>query len=161
VLIGIGASWMLLKRSIRLRVILVPLVVIILIHSLIVTLRATIPMITNFVEAKNSDLASAQWIEQQIAEPDAIVYCLDLVLTMEHYTTLHPSQIYEMSTDTLRDQLQQNRGQKPVYAVFNLWTTEFQWKGESPWLIYHWLLDHPGMSKIGSFGNYTLYRINE
>jgi hypothetical protein len=159
VLIGLGIAWMIfdLKMPVLLRIAVRPLVILVLVYSVVATLRAAVPMITDFVAAKNSDLASAQWIEQQIPESGAAVYCLDLVLTMQHYTTLHPVQIYEMTPELLSDQLQQNR---PAYAVFNLWTTEHQWNGESPWIIYHWLLDQQGMVKIGTTGNYTLYRIN-
>src|SRR5262249_17331226 len=109
-----------------------------------------------FVAAKNADLDAARWIEQHIPEPGATVYCLDLLLTMEHYTRLHPVQIYQMLPEQLRTQLGQGQAN---YAVFNLWTTEHQWYGQSPWIIYHWLLDR-GITKIGTVGNYTLFRIN-
>ncbi len=115
-------------------------------------------MITNFVAVKDSDLAAARWIEAQIPEPEATVYCLDLVLTMEHYTKLRPVQIFGLTPQALSDQLSQRT--RPAYAVFNLWTTEHQWVGKSPWIVYHWLTDHPGLTTIGSFGNYTLFRIN-
>ncbi len=151
VCVGLGAALLILNinRLAGLRLILVPVVTLVIVYSLFATLRSSIPIIGGFVTAKDNDLAAARWIEQQITEPDATVYCLDLVLTMQHYTQLHPVQIYEMTTDTLRDQLQHIR---PAYAVFNIGTTENQWRGESP---------HPGMAKIGSFGNYTLYRINQ
>ncbi len=157
VCVGLGAAWLMLEVKPYLRLMTVPLTIAVSLIGMFGTLRSAVPMINAFVAAKDADLSAARWIEQQIPEPGATVYCLDLVLTMEYYTALHPVQIYEMTTATLADQLQHNR---PAYAAFNLWTTEHQWHGESPWIIYHWLLDHPGMSKIGTFGNYTLYRIN-
>jgi len=41
-----------------------------------------------------------------------------------------------------------------------LWTTEHQWYGKSPWIIYHWLKSERGLTELGTFGGYTLYRIN-
>jgi len=171
VLAGIGAAWVLyphpLPLSLRERgdprnkglkplVQLVTLIVII--YSPLTTLRAAIPMITNFVAIKDADLAAARWIETQIPEPEATVYCLDLLLTMAHYTNLRPVQIFGLTPEALSDQLAQRT--RPAYAVFNLWTTEHQWVGKSPWIVYHWLIDHPGLTAIGTFGNYTLFRIN-
>ncbi len=159
VCVGLGAAWLLvdLKGFAGLRFVVRPVVSLVIVYSLLATLRASMPIINDFVAAKDRDLASARWVEKQVPEADATVYCLDLLLTMEHYTRLHPVQIYDMTTDTLSHDLQHSQ---PGYAVFNVWTTEHQWRGESPWIIYHWLLDHPGMSEIGTFGSYTLYRIN-
>jgi hypothetical protein len=77
---------------------------------------------------------------------------------MQHYTTMRPVQIFGLTPDALSDQLAHRA--RPTYAVFNLWTTEHQWVGKSPWIVYHWLIDHPGLTAIGTFGNYTLFRIN-
>jgi hypothetical protein len=157
VCVGLGASWLVTswKASPRVRLVVASVATLVIVYGLLTTLRSSVPIISNFVAAKDSDLASARWIEQQIPEPDALIYCLDILLTMEHYTTLRPVQIYEMTTADLDKRLTH-----PSYAVFNVWTTEHQWRGKSPWIIYHWLLDNPGMTEIGKFGNYTLYRIN-
>lgn len=156
VCVGLGTAWLMLK-PVRFRLLTVPIVSLVIIYGLLTTLRASVPIINGFVAAKDADLAATQWIVQQIPESNANVYCLDLLLMMQHYGALHPIQIYQMTTDTLRDQLPRTQ---PAYAVFNIGTTENQWRGKSPWIIYHWLLDNPGMTRIGSFGNYTLYRIN-
>jgi hypothetical protein len=160
VCVGLGTAWVIvdLKISTWSRILTISAVSLVIIYGSLATLRSSAPIINSFVTAKDADLASARWVEQQIPEQNATVYCLDLLLTMEHYTLLHPVQIYQMTTDTLRDQLQHTH---PAYAVFNLSTTEHQWYGQSPWIIYHWLLDNPGMTQIGMFGNYTLYRINQ
>ncbi|MCC7449533.1 MAG: glycosyltransferase family 39 protein [Anaerolineae bacterium] len=157
VLAGIGAVW-LLSRRIRYQHFVQLVVVLVISYGLLTTLHAAIPMITSFVAIKDADLAAARWIEAHIPEPESTVYCLDLLLTMEHYTTLRPVQIFGLSPEVLNDQLAHRP--RPAYAVFNLWTTEHQWVGKSPWIVYHWLLDHPGLTAIGTFGNYTLFRIN-
>ncbi|MEP7287344.1 MAG: glycosyltransferase family 39 protein [Chloroflexota bacterium] len=160
VLAGVGTAWIfaVLQKSSTLKWIIRPAIVVIIVYGLLTTVNASVPIITNFVSIKNSDLKAAQWIEAEIAEPGATVYCLDLLLTIEHYTTLHPIQIYGLSPATLSDQLSKTR---PAYAAFNIGTTEHQWFGKSPWIIYHWLLDNPGLTQIGTFGNYTLYRVGQ
>lgn len=160
VFVGLGAAWLLTFAPARsmLRLIVVPITILVIIYGLISTFRASAPLISNFVRNKDNDLAAALWVRDQISEPNATIYCLDLLLTMEHYTTLHPIQIYGLTPETLSADLPQVR---PAYAVFNLGTTEHQWYGKSPWVIYHWLNDHPGLIQIGTFGNYTLYRIGQ
>jgi len=154
VLVGIGAAGVMLYKS-RFQVIVASAAACIVIYSLIATLRSSAPIFSSFVAAKDADLAASRWIEHEIPEPGATVYCLDLLLTMEHYTSLHPVQIYQMTPEQLSAQLGQSNA---AYAVFNVWTTEHQWYGQSPWIIYHWLLNR-GLTEMGTYNNYTLYRI--
>src|SRR5258708_3730326 len=151
VMIGMGAAWPILAQN-RLQLLIAPFVVLIVIYSLVATLRTSIPIFAGWVAAQDADLDASRWIEQHIPEPGATVYCLDLLLIMEHYTQLHPVQIYLMKPEQLSVQLERGHSD---YAVFNLWTTEHQWYGLSPWIIYHWLLGR-GMTEIGTHGNYTL-----
>jgi hypothetical protein len=168
VCVGLGAALILTQRlpsySIpnglyRSALYLVRLIVIlVIVHSLFATLCASVPMITQFIAAKDSDLASARWIEDHIPEPGATVYCLDLFLAMQHYTALHAVQLYDLTPDVISQQLPSAR---PAYAVFNVYTTEHQWYGQPLWVLYHWLKDNPGLEEIGANGNYTLYRIGQ
>ncbi len=166
VAVGIGAAWLILYPG-RFRLFVAPITVFVVLYGLFATLRTSAPIFSGFIAAKNADLEASYWIEQNIPEPGATVYCLDLLLTMQHYTRLQPIQIYQMTPDQLSAQLAQAAAQStpsrqlsPAYAVFNVWTTEHQWYGQSPWTIYHWLLKY-GMTEIGTYGNYTLYRINQ
>jgi len=150
VIVGIGAARLILWRPLpRLMTILI------ILYGVINTLVVTVPMVETFVAAKNNDLATARWIEAHIPHPDAPVFCIDLALTMQYYTALHPVQIYEQTPEALSTKITM-----PAYAVFNLWTTEHQWYGKSPWIIYHWLKSERGLTELGTFGGYTLYRIN-
>jgi hypothetical protein len=149
VVIGLGFA------AIRWRVLQIPLALLVC-YGLMQTLHASIPVITDFVAVKNRDLDAARWIAAQVPEPEARIYNLDLFLTIEHYTSLRPVQIYQLTPQELSQQL---ADAQPAYAVFNSWTTERQWYGKSPWIVYHWLEDNPGLTEIGSFSIYTLYRI--
>ncbi len=152
VLAGIGAAWLLTRR--RVPQILRAALLLLMIQGLINTLRVSAPIITEFVSRKNADLDAVRWLERQVAAPNATVFCIDLMLTIDHYSALHPVQIYEQTPDSLRPQIRY-----PAYAIFNVWTIDHQWVGKSPWKIYYWLRDQVGMTQIGTFGLYTLYRI--
>ena len=120
------------------------------------TLPIASGLVSSFVANKDRDLAAVRWMESQIPEASASVYTLDLALTMTHYSKLTPVQIYYETPDSLTVRLPLDR---PAYALINVWTTEHQWPGKAPWIIYHWLLDNPGLDEIGTFSIYTLYRV--
>ncbi len=126
-------------------------------YGLIGTLVVASGLVSGFVANKDRDLAAVRWAESLIPEPNATVYMLDLTLTVQHYSTLKPVQIYYETPESMAVRLPADR---PAYALFNVWTTENQWQGKAPWLIYHWLLDNPGMTELGQYSVYTLYRVN-
>lgn len=120
------------------------------------TLSTALDLVTGFVGNKDRELATVRWVESAIPEANATIYGLDLTLTLQHYSSLKPVQIYYESPASMAARLPADR---PAYALFNVDTTETQWQGKTPWLIYHWLLDQPGLMRIGSYGAYTLYRV--
>ncbi|MHB8627902.1 MAG: ArnT family glycosyltransferase [Aggregatilineales bacterium] len=126
-------------------------------YGLLATLLVASGLVSGFVANKDRDLAAVRWIESLIPEPNATVYMLDLTLTIQHYSTLKPVQIYYETPESMAARLP---GDRPAYALFNVWTTEHQWQGKTPWIIYHWLLDQPGLTEIGQYSVYTLYRVN-
>ncbi len=146
------------RAAIGWRVLITATLAIICAYGLIESGKTANGLIDGFVANKDRDLAAVRWAESLIPDANATVYNLDLVLTMGHYSTLKPVQIYYETTDSLAARLPNER---PAYALFNVWTTEHQWVGKTPWLIYHWLLDHPGLTPIGSYSIYTLYRVEE
>jgi hypothetical protein len=159
VLGGLGLAWLLsslARLQTPLRIGLIAVVVGTITYGLITTGSVASGLISGFVANKDRDLAAVRWAESLILEPSATIYTLDLALTVEHYSTLRPVQIYYETPTSMAARLP---GDLPAYALFNVSATENQWQGKTPWLIYHWLLDQPGMSEIGQYNVYTLYRV--
>ncbi len=111
--------------------------------------------IHRMIGLKNADLNTIKWVQQTIPEGD--IYTLDLWLMMQHYAPeLHVKQIYYETPESLAQQFPSER---PSYVLLNLWAIENQWVGKAPWIAYHWLNDHQGLTRIGRYGNYTLLRV--
>jgi hypothetical protein len=45
------------------------------------------------------------------------------------------------------------------YVLVNVWNIQHQWEGFSPGIAYHWLLEHPGLTYLAWYRNYTLFRV--
>lgn len=111
--------------------------------------------IHRMIGLKNADLNTIKWVQQTIPEGD--IYTLDLWLMMQHYAPeLHVKQIYYETPESLAQQFPSER---PTYVLLNLWAIENQWVGKAPWIAYHWLEKHQGLTRIGRYGNYTLLRV--
>ena len=159
VLAGIGVAAGLSfasQRHIVPRIVLILALIGVIGWGLFSTLPVSSELVSGFVANKDRDLAAVRWMESQIPETGATVYTLDLALTMTHYSTLKPVQIYYETPDSMSSRLPLDR---PAYALINVWTTEHQWQGKAPWLVYHWLLSNPGLDEMGTFDIYTLFRV--
>jgi 4-amino-4-deoxy-L-arabinose transferase-like glycosyltransferase len=160
VLAGIGAAQVIhlaTRQPITLRIALSLTIIIVSLWGVVSSLAVASDLVGGFVANKNRDLAAVRWAEAQIPEVSASVYTLDLALTITHYSKLRPVQIYYETPASMAARLPTDR---PAYALINVWTTEHQWPGKAPWVVYHWLLDHSGMDEIGSYSIYTLYRVH-
>lgn len=159
ILIGLGVAWFLQAVAKRraLSLIVYAAVILSMAFASFATLSTASDLITGFVANKDRDLAAVRWVERMIPERGATVYTLDLLQTMQHYSpSLRPVQVFYESPASMAARLP---GDRPAYALFNVWTTEHQWQGKAPWQVYHWLLDQPGLNEIGSYSIYTLYRV--
>ncbi len=161
ILIGLGMAWLLTSvsnRPVMQRRLVFALTAVLIFFATGTTLNTAADLLSGFVANKDRDLAAIQWVETMIPEPGATVYTLDLLQTIGHYApSLKPVQVFYETPDSMAVRLSTDR---PAYALFNVWTTEHQWQDKAPWRIYHWLLDQPGLTEIGSYSVYTLYRVN-
>ena len=161
VLAGLGVVWLAqlvgqlpIPRGVRLAGCAV--IVALFTAGLVSSLSDAQGLITGFVANKNRDLATVRWVEEQIPDVGATVYGLDLTLAMQHYSSLKPVQIYYETAESIAARLAADR---PAYALFNVSDTETRWQGKAPWIVYHWLLDNPGLESVGTDGAYTLFRV--
>lgn len=127
----------------------------------LISIRATYTTgkaeIHHLIGLKNADLNTIEWVQRTI--PAGTLYTLDLWLMMQHYAPeLAVKQIYYETPDTLAQQFPSS---EPTYVLLNLWAIEHQWAGKAPWIAYHWLNEHEGLTRIGRYGNYTLLYVGK
>jgi hypothetical protein len=48
---------------------------------------------------------------------------------------------------------------RPTLLLIDVANVEAQWQGRAPAENYHWLRDGPGLSVLGQFQSYTLFRV--
>jgi hypothetical protein len=109
---------------------------------------------------KNADVAAVHWAGTMIPEDEADVYTLSLWLMMQQYEPrLTALQIFYETPDSLAETFEESPTH-PRYVLLNLWAIENQWTGKDPWIAYHWLDEHPGLTHLGRHGNYHLLRVN-
>lgn len=111
--------------------------------------------VTTFITNQQNDKNAAAWAGERVPE-GATLYTFGLTLTLKHYTTLNVYELYYETTDTLDRKWIPGQDD---YLLINVWNIEHQWAGRDPQLDYHWLRDQRGLTKLGTYGNYTLYRI--
>jgi hypothetical protein len=77
---------------------------------------------------------------------------------MQHYApNLNALQIYYETPESLAAH---SFSEHPTYLLLNLWSIENQWIGKAPYLAYHWMNQHIGLTYLGQHGNYHLWRVN-
>ena len=113
------------------------------------------PMVTQFIANQQADKNAAAWVTDQIPH-GATLYTYGLALTLKHYTDFDVHELYFETPDSLaRERLAIHAD----YLFANIWVIEHQWAGRSPEIAYDWLRDQRGLTPLGHFGNYQLFRI--
>jgi 4-amino-4-deoxy-L-arabinose transferase-like glycosyltransferase len=107
-----------------------------------------------FIARQQADKAVIVWAGD-ILPPGATVYTQGLVLALQAYTTVEAVEIYNETPQTLAVRT----AHPDDFLLVNLWQIEHQWVGRSPQLAVRWLGENRGLTAIGRFGVYTLYRI--
>lgn len=119
------------------------------------TLTTAQESVRTFIERQQADKAVAQWISHYIPG-GSNVYTFGLTLTLKHYTNLMVFELYYETPETLKTRWLPGQGD---YLLLNLWDITYQWAGREPDIAYHWLSDQRGLTRLGQYGNYTLFRI--
>ena len=110
-------------------------------------------LVASFVERKNADLATAYWVQDRLPA-HAALFAFSLTPTIDYYTRLRPLDLYLLDPQTMASILEQK---SPVYVILDVGSVEEQWRGRSPSLNYHWLLQGPGLVPLGQDRSYSLF----
>ncbi len=111
--------------------------------------------VVNFINNQQRDKDTAAWAAQNVPG-GATLYTFGLTLTLQHYTTLNVYELYYETPETLAAKWKIGQDD---YLLINVWDIENQWAGRDPQLDYHWMRDHRGLIKLGTYGYYTLYKV--
>src|SRR5262249_40185009 len=108
-----------------------------------------------FINNQQRDKDTAAWATQQIPAR-ATLYTFGLTLTLQHYTSLNVFELYYETPDTLAKKW---TIRKDDYLLVNAANIEQQWAGRDPQKDFHWFRDTRGLTKLGDYGYFTLYKI--
>ncbi len=112
--------------------------------------------ISSFLHNQQQDRETAAWAAERIPE-GARVYTFSLTPTLRHYTTFEVYDLYYQSPESLSALW---RPGVEDYLLINGWNVVNQWEGRAPHIAYRWLRRERGLTEIGRFGYYTLYRVS-
>lgn len=156
ILIGIGiekaAGWLSQHVAYLGRVALAALLMV----GIGMTWNTARPAIDDFLARQQKDKHAAAWTAARVPAGETL-YTLGLTLTLQHYTDLNVYEIYYETPETLAAKWVAGRDD---YLLLNVWNIENQWNGRDPQRDYHWLRDHRGLTRLGKFDNYVLFRIS-
>jgi hypothetical protein len=111
--------------------------------------------VSNFIANQQRDKDTAAWTAKHV--PDgATLYTFGLTLTLQHYTTLKVFELFYETPDTLAEKWTIG---KDDYLLINVQNIETQWTGRAPQADFHWLRDKRGLTELGRYGYFTLYRV--
>jgi hypothetical protein len=112
-------------------------------------------LVQGFVDRKDADLAMVQWVEAQ-TPPGARLLSFGPTLTFQHYSRLPTIEIFELEPPRLPQVLSTP---DPTYALLDEANVADQWRGRAPDQVVQWLRDVPGLTRLGDFGSYSLFRV--
>lgn len=113
--------------------------------------------ITLFMRQMNAYVDAARWVERRVPA-DAQLLTFGLTATIGHYTDLAVQDIFFQTPETLPATL---AGGRTTYLFVDVRSLEQQWVGRSPELTYRWLRENPGLTALGHWGSFTLYRVDD
>ncbi|MEW5988014.1 MAG: hypothetical protein AB1791_15385 [Chloroflexota bacterium] len=109
----------------------------------------------SFIERKEADLATVQWVEGQ-TPAGARLLTFGLTLTFQHYSHLETIELFYQDPASLENVLVDGR---PTYLLLDVANVESQWPNQSPGLNYHWLQENAGLAWIGQDRTYALFQV--
>jgi 4-amino-4-deoxy-L-arabinose transferase-like glycosyltransferase len=120
------------------------------------TLNASRNIIGTFIANQQRDKEAAAWTAANVPAGETL-YAFGLTLTLKHYTALNVYEIFYETPETLAEKW--GRGQDD-YLLLNVWSIENQWVGLTPEIVYEWFREQRGLTQIGRFQNYTLFKVS-
>jgi hypothetical protein len=112
-------------------------------------------LVQGFVDRKDADLAMVQWVEAQ-TPPGARLLSFGPTLTFQHYSRLPTIEMFELEP---RQMPQVLSAPDPTYVLLDEVNVADQWRGRAPDQVLQWLRDVPGLTRLGDYGSYSLFRV--
>ncbi len=112
--------------------------------------------VNKFIEKKNADLETVQWIRNHVS-PETKLIALEIAPTLRHYSSFDVVQLFYQDTSSLHNLLKNNRGT----LVLNERNMETQWRGHQVHQLFHWIKDHYKVDEIGKVNHYNISSIQE
>ena len=109
----------------------------------------------NFIARKAADLALMRAVEARLPS-GARLLTFNLTLTFQHYGTVETVELFGLEPDALPTLLSDGR---PTYLLLDVRNVETQWRGLPLEASYHRLRDGRGLTVLGEFDSYTLFRV--
>jgi hypothetical protein len=108
-------------------------------------------VLSDFVDRKQADLAMVAWTEAQLV-PGARLLTFGPTLTFSHASQVPTFDLYDVPDEELRRAA-------PTYLLVDVANVEQQWSDKRPGELYRLLRDGPGLAPLGTFGAFSLYRV--
>ncbi len=110
--------------------------------------------VIDFGRWSQSRVVAARWTESRVPAGARLI-AFDLTQTLEHYTELDISEIYNLDESDLATMIYRP---DPLYVLLPVDNVESQWLGKSPERNYRWLRNHGQLEVVGQLPPYTLFR---
>jgi 4-amino-4-deoxy-L-arabinose transferase-like glycosyltransferase len=118
-------------------------------------LAGGVRLLDGFIDRKESDLELVRWVEAQ-TPTDAQLLSFGVALTFQHYSRLPTLDTYDLQPAQLPGVL----GRAPAnFLLIDEANVEGQWRDLGPAAILRTVRTTPGLTRIGQYGSYTLFRV--
>jgi hypothetical protein len=149
---GVDGLWQWLRHRPRLRI---GLLIAVLVSAGVLSAGASATTLDRFVSAQARDAETAAWVAS-VVPSGATVYAFDITLRLRHSSDLKVHELFYETPQSLERALASG---EPAYLVVNGWALEHQWQGHAVQAAYHWLRDVRGLTPLGQYGYFQLYKV--
>jgi 4-amino-4-deoxy-L-arabinose transferase-like glycosyltransferase len=124
--------------------------------GLLIQTGGAVRLLESFIDRKDQDLALVRWVAAQ-APADAQLFSFGPTLTFRHYTSLTTFDLFDLHGRVDIGGILASPA--PHYLLVDEASLHTQWQGQAPEVNFALLRDGPGLTRLGSEGGYTLFRV--